>query len=668
MTLVLGILLAQTAPAIDFDHKGAPVERVVAAMSKAYNEKMLADVTMQKDFIVLALRSETAERARALTAESLNATWTKKNDTWILHRTAEQHRAEYARSLKITTEKIKSIQGRITLPPRVTGKVADEIVQKMIASELDKEGEFVEGMSPELPLGRMFTRLLKDIPAEYYATRLENDQNVFSLRGGNGVWQLPPTAREIILEGLSDQNALRDLLDAKAGSIALPYALGRTAIDLDSLILCLAGRQDIHAIHARYKSEKGHEVQFYYYLPSSEGNEIPPHKWTSKLDAVYTKSPLFAEWMDLLSGNDIESMKKQPSGDLLRLLTDSPNSDHLDLFLNPLVRLAADCSKKSFVVRGPEFGSWFESRVNRVSGAQISHVLNTAFSQYYYDVVERDREVLVVPRDSHSVRGTEYDRVAFAKALKVLRSENALEILEPVSDLLRGLGLQGHAPVVRRLARASRNPFAEEFSRKTLALGLYANLSALQRRIAKNGGLEIGVSALDKFGLSLLQAMMSSDVYSGSSGDIGIRDSDDPLLVDRDGAASLYEVMNTRPDELKVFISAKETRTLYIKANDQAIPSASSLANAGINIVSGPLETEEPFDWSFAWLPEIMIEVSIKTSVGPRRIASTYLQPTVLNTKYVKLEDMSQDFQDRIAQEVKEARRLFGLPPTGGGI
>ena len=39
MTLAICILLAQTAPAIDFDHKGAPVTRVVAAMACEFGQE-----------------------------------------------------------------------------------------------------------------------------------------------------------------------------------------------------------------------------------------------------------------------------------------------------------------------------------------------------------------------------------------------------------------------------------------------------------------------------------------------------------------------------------------------------------------------------------------------------------------------------------------------------
>ena len=122
MLTCIALALAIQQKTFDFDHKGAPVVRVVEAMAEAFGEEMKADGTMLRDYVIVAFRGTTAKRARELLADALNASWVEDDGELILHRSRAQELEDERTDLAVNTRFVRGIQDQISkFPGSLTG-------------------------------------------------------------------------------------------------------------------------------------------------------------------------------------------------------------------------------------------------------------------------------------------------------------------------------------------------------------------------------------------------------------------------------------------------------------------------------------------------------------------------------------------------------------------
>ena len=235
LTCIL-LSLAIQQKTFDFDHKGAPVVRVVEAMAEAFGEEMKADGTMSRDYVIVAFRDTTAERARELLADALNASWVEEKGKLILHRSHAQELEDERTDQRVHARFIRAIQEELKVPDRLVGDKAVRFLKRLyeVTGTATSYTER-EAMRAKLPGSRAVSRLVVELDAELLAKLPLRVPITFSVAGGFGKRQLPSSARAVLGEFVQDQNALMDLLELHAATVDPIPAMGRVSSNVQDV-------------------------------------------------------------------------------------------------------------------------------------------------------------------------------------------------------------------------------------------------------------------------------------------------------------------------------------------------------------------------------------------------------------------------------------------------
>ncbi|HXH61631.1 MAG TPA: hypothetical protein VNI20_09765, partial [Fimbriimonadaceae bacterium] len=433
------ILIAQTAQARDFDHAGAPVQRVIEQIAKAYGEKAKADGTLSRDYLILDLRNETFERAKSLIAKTLNASWQQdKHGTWILHRSKQQEQQDEHKEYEARVAAIKRYQAAIKVPARLNGRITEDFITQVVAATTLNDNKQMSDLFQRSPANRALDRLSKELDPEFLASLPTSGVVLLSAYDTVGTIAMPKAARDIIGEALADQNALADVMDIKAGSVKRHFQFSRLADDRAQTYIVVSGATGMpESLSLPLKSGQGSlEVSGGALLMQIDPDRPPLYTWPDSLKSPLVLSDQAREFNRLRPLNFSSSAQvTKPSDALLSYFLDTQDNDVYDLVVGAAVRQAADAEHKSYVVSASATMLGQGMRLSRKTQWTLRDALTILFPPEFADVQRTESAVTIRPTMPVSSRAAEYDRADFARALNSLehRDKNAVEPVSAVA-------------------------------------------------------------------------------------------------------------------------------------------------------------------------------------------------------------------------------------------
>ena len=97
MTTLIALALIAQQQTVTFTHPGAHSSVVLAALGQELNLTLRPSGSVNKDYFLVHFKKVSIEEAFDKIAETLNATWTKKNDVYYLGRTRQQDMQDEAK-------------------------------------------------------------------------------------------------------------------------------------------------------------------------------------------------------------------------------------------------------------------------------------------------------------------------------------------------------------------------------------------------------------------------------------------------------------------------------------------------------------------------------------------------------------------------------------------
>ncbi len=654
LTALVALSLFSGPTTIDFDHPGAPVSRAVEAMGKAYGVEMTADPTMKRDFVILALRSETVERARELLAKALNATWTEKEGKWTIKRTPVQEREDEEREFNERVVGIRAYQKSIKVPPRVVGDVAEKYVKDLLIQLAEPEASMSNELGARSALSRTVVRLCKELDSEMIARLPIGQHRLFGGRASLTMSVMPKRALQIIQEGIADHNAVYSLITARAATISDSYhpLIGASVED---------ARVEV------YPHETGFSLQLS--IPSSNTafditaydwsieyeSQVTPHSWPSVLDRKLEMSDLALE-MNALKPPRLGpgSAGTPPSKELLEVFFDHENRDYLGLAPTEVVKQAADAEGKSYVVAVPDPAASLAIRLSRQTTWTIKGALETVYSPFLCRVIATDRDVVIFPLLPAQERQGRYSRERFARALRAFLGRSNRTI-EPLADAMRGLSRAGVSRLLSRLSMLARVGRHSSFSDGQDLLLLYADLTQGQMDMAGSGGVVLEPLRLSPDANAALRAVTAGKV----------RDPIATFMRSPDTGMDAYEkeVRNGRlasqlTDRSQFLLRTDSKQTLYYVYSYEgrySTPMASSPER--IAVYSDPDTVRE---MRFRTYEEQSISLYALAGNEQIPIGSYYMPAIYEGDEFEPMDKMPSWVRERYAAEIK---RIGDIPP-----
>ncbi len=577
-TTLVALSLFSGPTTIDFDHPGAPVSRVVEAMGKAYGIEATADATMSRDFVIVALRHETVERARSLISDALNATWVEKDGRWRLTRTADQSLQDERREHQWVVESLTKAQAAIKVPPRLSGDSAEALVKEVVAASTSSVPIQIESSrGGNLPGHRAAARVLTSFEPKVLASLPQNAPVAFNLSGARGHERLPNAARSVLNEFITDHFGMRDLFSIRAANIDPPRGLDDFQRSPDAITAVLTRTDQFVMCDMVVRREGSFMSLTFTASLGAPSAQIPSPVWPSELDATIEFSELAKQRMALRPvWAESISIVPQPSAELLDVFLKPRTHDPWELATSEAVRQAADAMGRSFIVVPIDQMIGLESRLAR-SQPTLRTALEALFTKFVYEAQVTNTEVFVRPRGAASARAGRVGRTELATALTSLRSRSGgtLEALAELAATSYPFTNLWTTP----LSGLSGAVMSNSFAGGEVLLVVYAELNASQKRSAQDGGIVLDPSQLSKSAKTVISAILARKQQEYHS------DFHDRSASNGESISAWYESLlraDIGSQQLKIEVVARET--LFLKGAEQ--PSGiyaqpTSIANRG---------------------------------------------------------------------------------------
>ncbi|MCH8979151.1 MAG: hypothetical protein IH945_07900 [Armatimonadetes bacterium] len=665
-TIILAITLQQKT--FNFDHKAAPVARVVAAMADALDEEMSADGTLSRDIVIVAFRKTTPDRARELLAKALKASWVQKDDKLILHRSRAQRQEDVAADRSQRVEFMRGLLDGLEVPERVIGKSADEYIQEIVRAAASGKAMYNQNeLRQRAPVRRGLHRLLKDLGPELLASLPAGAPTIFTLQGGFVSKRLPSSAGPIIREMLSDHVSLVERLEARAGNIIVFHDL--TKIDPSPGAVSLVLTTGFYYLSARIKIERPEsgELTAWANPPEIDLSVLADHQWPDGLRVPIDLSDLAKERMALHNAGFTDLIERSlPSKELLDVYLKPESHDHLELASSQIVRQAADACGKSFVVVPQDRSGSMEIRLGRLNSPPIMQALELVYHKLFTRSELYDDAVLLMPRMPATARKDRIGRREFAAALKAMR-ERKQTLLEPLANMVATTNLLGASRAFSLLSSLSRAMTRMHPNGSHELLMVYSRMTDAQRAAAAQGGIVLMPSDLSEEEQGLLSRTIGRRIQEDASGQ---------WYRARDVTDAFYPNLTRNTRELRrlaggfaIKISvAREPSLFYMAANDYVsrTPQAVSPERIAFWAARGNRTPEEHTSQSVYY--EVVEDLLVATVVvGGREIfAGAYYVPSIYeDDAFVSFSKLSPEMIRRYEVALaSERKRRSADPPN----
>ena len=666
MLTAITLALALQQKTFDFDHKAAPVARVVAAMAEKLNEDISADGTLSRDIVIVAFRDSTPERARELLAKALNASWVQKDDKLTLHRSRAQRQDDDKKDRLQRVDFMRTALDNFTVPERIIGEVADEYVQDIVRAVAAGKVMYNErDLRERSPVRRGLHRLLKDLGPELLASLPDSAPTIFTLQGGFASKRLPSSAGPIVGEMLADHVSLVARLETRAGNIQTLQELA--AVDPRPGAVSLVITTSPYGLDARIRIDKtgDGELGTSADRPELDMSVLADHQWPDGLDAPIDLSELAKERMALGGARFTNLLEKRlPSKELLEVYLKPETHDHLELASTEIVLQAADASGKSFVVVPPDWSGSMEIRLGRLNSPPIAQALDLVYYKLFTRSELYDDAVLLMPRMPATARVNRVGRREFATILEAMR-EREKSILEPMADMVATTNLSGASRASSLLSTLSRAMTRMHPSGSQELLMVYSRMTDAQRAAAAQGGIVLNPSDLSEEEQGLLSRTIDRHIQEDPSGQ---------WYRSRDDTSAFYPNLARKTRELRglasgfaIRISAVREQTLfYMSANDDVsrTPQAVSPERIAYWSARGDLRSQQQMDTLI--YREVIEESLVATVVvGGREIfAGAYYVPSIYeDDAFVSFSKLSPDMIRRYEVALASERKRRGADP-----
>ncbi|MCH7905022.1 MAG: hypothetical protein IH944_10720 [Armatimonadetes bacterium] len=670
LTCIL-LSLAVQQKTFDFDHKGAPVARVVAAMAEAFGEELKADGTMSRDYVIVAFRHTTAERAKELLADALNASWVEKDGELILHRSHAQELEDGRTDLEVLARFIRAIQEELEVPDRLVGEKAIRFFKTLYDSTGTRISVSVlETMTAKLPGSRAVARLVRELDAEFLAKLPLRVPIVFSVAGGFGKRQLPSSARAVLGEFIQDQNGLVDLLELRAATVDPLLDMGRVSTNVqDVRVTIMLTRTGLRVRLTSPKIDERRHVDVSLSFEAPSDLYYGSKQWPDGLDGLLNLSAIAMErtWLRPPT-TPLTKSPNQPSKELLEVYLNPKEHDFLELAISEIVKQAADQSGKSFVA--VPYDWTLDIRLSRYKEISLEDALDLMFLMLYQQVELADA-VVVTPMTPLLARQGHVGRREFANSLKAFRNRSR-DTLSPLADLYASCSSIRATSILSFMTMLSRTISTTDYGSLDL-LAFYAKMNEGERSRARTGGAVFKLVDLDEEMLVLVASAYGHRLGDGPGSGAGaftrrISGWNDGAY-DRSRQESRW-LRDLASSEISIRVETVRMSTPFYVRHDTnfgflqaSATSIGRLAGRGAAAQRAGLSlSDEPYLYRIVEEQGILMSV---ISGGSEVHLTSYFVPAIYEgDEMVPLNDLPKSFRDQYQAALEvELRKLQDPPP-----
>ncbi|MCH7905021.1 MAG: hypothetical protein IH944_10715 [Armatimonadetes bacterium] len=665
MLTCIALALAVQQKTFDFDHKGAPVARVVEAMAEAFGEEMKADGTMSRDYVIVAFRDATAERAKQLLADAMNASWIEDDGKLILHRSHAQELEDERTDLAVYSRSIRGIQEQIEIPDRLVGEQVAQFIKVLFETAADgrtySEGEAMRAM---LPGGRALARLAKESDAEFLASLPLGVPVTFSVTGGFGTRQLPNSARPILAEFIQDQNALMELLELRAATAAPVAGMGRVSPSLqDVRVTIMTHGFDLMATIRAPRTDIPVDVEIVRFFDGPLELYVTDMQWPDGLNASIEVSELAKQsWRVRPPPTNGALSPDQPSEELLEIYLNPKEHDFLELAVSEIVIQAAEQSGESFVVVPLDWiGTGRLARYNEIS---IDDALDIIFRVFYEQRRLPDATIVTAITPAQA-RRDRVGRQEFANSFKAFR-ERKRDTLTPLAHVVSSSSTLFVSSLLNRLSALSRTVRSSR-SDSTDLLSFYSKMTDGDRGRARTGGAIFSLAELDEEQLALLESIFGTRVNIDVWG-LLLRTAEGPI-TSQHMAEEKSRLRNIRTSGLAIRVQTVRLTTTFFRGRNRGratVPlqprSMGGLAYLGAMAERAGLPVPNN-DRVFRVVEEQGILMSVISGGSEVHLASYFVPAIYEGDEMVEFDDLSQSFRDQYQAALEAELRKLQDPP-----
>lgn len=504
MSLLLAALIAVQSPAtVTFTHPCDSAPDALNALGEHLGIELKAVGSIERDYIILALKDAQIQATLDKIADVLDAQWKRTDDGLLLSRSrnTEQSQAKASRDRQV--EWIKTEISKSRLPQQLTIASALDFVQGYEKALTEGDGRGRQYASSNGPLPAYGRRLVELLQPEKIVLQPDNVRLRIDL-------SVRPDIVKAISQMTQDLVVLRTALNRAGPAIQSPQAMNQVLLTGELTTPALGVRISESFLEIELaEASTGKSVQRWMYN-SNPIRGIDVEHLTLDSERRHKITPLqdsLRKQINFSGPRETWRKGEQPS-ELIQLLRGADDTDPLQPIVGDVLEMVADELGTSLVALVPDelmiYPDWMYTETEPLLAHSWSRM------RRFVEGRNEDGFLTVVPRNKARARDYRLDRSALASFVNTVLEQGRLSLRSTSALAVASKDIRHYSSHARLGSAAlpikADQPVPGSFN----ALKLYGSLSSVQRAaLARDGELTMNLINLDP----KLQQLVFRSVY-----------------------------------------------------------------------------------------------------------------------------------------------------------